>query len=287
MKPLYHNNVAFAIPQGNIFCFFAFTYLYIFWFTFINGLKSHNECIMKPWDLPSELHFENYKFLIEEFIVYEGKPYEHNFWQMLFNSLMFSIPGNILNLLFTAMAAYVTSKYNFKGAGFFYALTLFVMMFPIYGSGGASYRLSYNLGLINSYKVILFAWGGFNSAYLYMHAAFKGVSSTYMEAAKIDGANDYTIFFQIMLPQIRGLLFSLFIMGWIAEWNNYSGVLLTQRKLPTLAGGIYLFQGETSSTVRQHILYAAYFLVSVPPIVLFASFNKLLLTSVSIGGIKE
>ena len=270
-----------------IFCFFAFTYLYIFWFVFNNGLKSHNECIINPWGLPNKVHFENYAYLVKEFVVYEGMPYQANFWQMLFNSLMFSIPGNILNLLFTAMAAYVTSKYNFKGAGLFYALTLFIMMFPIYSSGGASYKLAYRLGTINSYKVILFSWGGFNSAFLYMHSAFKGVSSTYMEAAKIDGANDYVIFFKVMLPQIVGLLGSLFIIGWIGEWNNYSNVLLVQRKLPTLAGGIYLFQSETAATVRQHILYAAYFLVATPPLLLFAGFNKLLMTSVSIGGIKE
>lgn len=270
-----------------IFSFFAFTYLYIFYFTFINGLKSHNNCIIDPWGLPQKVHFENYLFLFKQFLVYEGMPYEANFWMMLFNSLMFSIPGNIMNLLFTAMAAYVTSKYKFKFSGFFYGLTLFIMMFPIYGSGGSAYRLHYALGTINSYTTILLAWGGFNSAFLYMYASFKGVSSTYMEAAKIDGANDYCIFFQIMLPQIMGLLGALFITGWIGEWNSYSGVLVYQKKLPTLAGGIYLFQSETSATVREHILYAAYFLVAIPPLVLFASFNKLLMTSISIGGIKE
>lgn len=269
------------------FAFFALTYLYIFYFVFINGLKSHNECITNPWGLPTKVHFENYLYLLDEFRVYEGMKYETNFWGMLFNSLMFSIPGNILNLLFTAMAAYVVSKYKFKGAGFFYGLTLFIMMFPIYGSGGAAYKLQYNLGMINSFKVILLSWGGFNSAFLYMHASFQGVSSTYMEAAKVDGANDYVIFFRIMLPQIMGLLGSLFIMGWIGEWNNYSGVLVYQKRLPTLAGGIYLFQGETGATVREHILYAAYFLVAIPPLVLFACFNKLLMTNVSIGGIKE
>lgn len=270
-----------------VFSFFAFTYLYIFWFVFINGLKSHNDAIINPWGLPVKWHPENYLYLLKEFVVYEGMPYQSDFWMMLFNSLAFSIPGNVMNLLFTAMAAYVVSKYKFKGAGFFYALTLFIMMFPIYGSGTAAYKLNYRLGLINSYKVILFSWGGFNSAFLYMHASFSGVSSTYMEAARIDGANDVTIFFKIMLPQIMGLLGSLFIMGWIGEWNNYGQVLVYQAKLPTLSGGIYLFQNETGATVRQHILYAAYFLVAIPPLVLFACFNKLLMTNVSIGGVKE
>lgn len=269
------------------FAFFAFTYLYIFWFVFINGLKSHNECITNPWGLPQTVHFENYLYLVREFIVYEGMKYETNFWGMLLNSLFFSIPGNIMNLMFTTMAAYVVSKYKFKGAKIFYALTLFIMMFPIYGTGGASYRLMYNLGMVNSYKVVLLSWGGFNSAFLYIHATFEGVSTTYMEAAKVDGANDYVIFFRIMLPQVVGIVGALFITGWIGEWNNYSNVLIMQPRLPTLAGGIYLFQNETSATVREHILYAAYFLVAIPPLVLFACFNKLLMTNVSIGGIKE
>lgn len=270
-----------------IFLAFAFSYVYILFFVAVNGLKSHNEAVMHPWGLPQEYHFSNYTSLFTQLVVYEGTSYEANFLKMLFNSLYFSIIGSLLNMMFTAMAAYVTCKYKFKGSGIFYPLALLIMTIPIYGSGGALYKLYFRLGMINSYGQIFLSWGGFNLQYLYFYAAFSNLSTAYAEAASIDGAGDYTIYFRIMFPQVFNVFGALFILAWVADWNNYSSVLVYLPKIPTLAGGIYLFQAETQATVRQHILYAAYFLVSVPPLLLFAFFNKTFTTNISLGGVKE
>lgn len=270
-----------------IFAFFAFTYIYILFFVAINGLKSHNDAVMHPWSFPQNWKFGNYVSIFKELVVYKGTNYETNFFKMFFNSLYFSVTGSLLNMTFTAMAAYVTCKYKFKGSGIFYPLTLIIMTVPIYGSNGALYKLYLKLGMINSYKQVLLSWGGFNMQYLFFYAAFSNLSNAFAEAAQIDGAGDYTIYFKIMFPQIFNLFGALFILAWVADWNNYSSVLVYLPKIPTLAGGIYLFQAETQATVRQHILYAAYFLVSIPPLLLFAFFNKAFTTNISLGGVKE
>lgn len=270
-----------------LFAFFAFTYLYILFFVGVNGLKSHNDAIMRPWGLPKNWHFENYISVFRDLTVYRGTAYETDFLKMLCNSLYFSLIGSFLSMMFTSMAAYVTCKYKFPGSWIFYPLTLLIMTVPIYGSGGALYKLYYRMGMINSYGQVLLSWGGFNAQFLYFFAAFQSLSSASAEAAQIDGAGDYTVYFRIMFPQVINLFGALFIMAWIADWNNYSSILIYLPKIPTLAGGIYLFQAEAMSTVRQHILYAAYFLVSVPPLLLFAFFNKALTSNVSLGGVKE
>ena len=270
-----------------IFSIFAFSYLYILIFMLLNGLKSHNDTVMNPWGLPTAWHFENFVEVFKRLVVYDNSAYETNFWGMLFNSLAFSIPGTIMNIMFEAMAAYATSKYKFKGSGIFYAITIFMMTFPIYGSSGAAFKMYANLGLIDSYAQILMSWGAFNANYLFFYTVFNGVSNGYKESAEIDGAGEYTIFFKVMLPQVSGLFVALFILGWIASWNDYGSVLIYLKHLPTIAGGIYLFKQNAMANVANHILYMAYFIAAIPPIVLYACFNKTLTTNISLGGLKE
>ncbi len=270
-----------------IFLFFAFTYLYILFFVGINGLKSHNDATLHPFALPQKWKFANYFDVFKELTVYKGTVNEAGFFKMLFNSLYFSLIGSFLSMMFTAMAAYVTSKYKFKGSFIFYPLALLIMTIPLYGSSGALYKLYYNWGMINSYAQVLLSWGGFNMQYLFFYAAFSNLSNAYAEAAQVDGAGDYTIYFKIMFPQILNIFGALFVLAWVADWNNYSSVLVYLPKIPTLAGGIYLFQVKAQSIVRQDYLYAAYFIVSIPPLLLFAFFNKAFTSNISLGGVKE
>ena len=120
---------------------------------------------------------------------------------------------------------------------------------------------------------------------MYFYAFFQNVSNTYAEAARIDGAGDYTIFFRVMLPQAMPMFGAIFLMIWMAEWNNYSTALLYLNELPTLSVGIYLFRTESGGDFD--ILYMAYFITCIPPLVIFAFFNNVLMSNVSLGGIKE
>ena len=103
----------------------------------------------------------------------------------------------------------------------------------------------------------------------------------------MDGANDFDIYFRIMFPQVINLFGALFLITWVGDWNNYSSALIYLSKLPTLAGGIYTFELNMIQHARRDILYAAYMITAVPPLILFICFNKVLTSNISIGGIKE
>jgi len=265
-----------------IFCTFALSYLYIFFWGIIAGLKTHSEIVLSPFNLPKSPQWQNY---IDVFRLLNVNGY--NFFGMLYNSLYFSLLGPLIQNMISCMLAYVTNKYKFLGSKFYMLVVTVMLIMPIYGSGGSAYRLYYNLGLINSYAHIILAFGGMNMTYLLYHAAFSSVSWSYAEAAFIDGANDYSVFFKIMLPQVMKIFGALFLLAWIADWNNYSSALIYLPKLPTLAGGIYLFELDMIYHVRRDILYAAYMITAIPPLILFAFFNKTLMSNVSLGGIKE
>jgi len=265
-----------------IFAAFALSYVYCLWWCFSSGMKTHDEIVDSPFSLPKIWHFEHFGEMMSLMSVSET-----GFWGMLFNSVYFSVIGALFSAMSTATLAYVTCKYKFPGAGAYFIASLITMILPIYGNGGSMYVLLNNLGLLNSRLMILTSFSGIGVNYMYFYAFFQNVSNTYAEAAEIDGAGDYTKFFKVMLPQALPMFGAVFLLIWMAEWNNYSSAVLYLNKLPTLSAGIYLFQTEATNMARFDILYLAYFVTCIPPLVIFAFFNKILMSNISLGGIKE
>lgn len=265
-----------------IFAFFAFTYLYILIWGVLAGLKSADEIVLSPFSLPTVWHFEHY---IEVFSLLTVN--RTNVFGMILNSIYFSVFGAFLSTLMASMLAYVTSKYRFFGAKAYFLGSLVMILLPIYGSGGSQYKLFYSLGFMNSPLMILTSLGGMGLYYMYFHAFYQNLSWSYAEAAFIDGAGNYTVFFKIMFPQTLSLFGALFLLTWIGEWNNYATALIYLPKMPTLAVGLYLFELQMSYNIRPDILYAACIIACIPTLTLFICFNKVLMSNISLGGIKE
>lgn len=264
-----------------IFAAVAFSYVYILFWMFMSGAKTHTEVALDTFGLPTIWHWENYRDVMSMLEV-NGV----GFWNMLFNSLWWSIIPVTLSIFTQCTFSYTCSKYKFPTSTWPYLIILVVMTLPIYGAGGASYRLGWRLGLINNMWAAFMNISGFSASYLYFNAYFKNLSWTYAEAAQIDGANDFQVYFRVMLPQAMPLLTALGITSWIAQWNDYTYILINQPKTPTLPVGIYNFNLEMTYRARLDILFAACFYVCIPCIILFIVFNKTITTNVSLGGIK-
>ncbi len=269
------------IAVSLLFAVVALSYLYILFWMLISAVKDHNSIVMEPFALPVKWAWSNF---LETFNTLEVNG--TNFWGMLFNSLWFSIIPCIITQLTTAAFAYACTKYKFPTSTWPYALTMIVMTLPIYGTGGAGYRLQWNLGLVNNYLATFISIGGFGMGFLYYQAYFKNMSWTYAEAAMMDGANDFQIYYRVMLPQTKPLMTALGLTGWIGVWNSYEAAMIYRPKLPTLPLGIYQFNTEMIYRARLDILFAACLLVTLPTLILFIAFNKVITTSVSLGGIK-
>lgn len=273
--------IALHIFVSAIFMVVALSYLYILVWAFIAGLKTNSEIVLGPFTLPTEWHWENY---IDVFRLLEVNG--NYFLDMLGNSIWFSVAGVLVQLFTTITFAYTCTKYKFPGSGLPYTIILIMITLPIYGNAGAMYKLYHSLGFIDSYAQILAGAGGFNMFFLYFMAYFKNLSWTYGEAAMMDGANDFQIYFRVMLPQAKPIFGALFLTSWIQQWNNYENALVYLPNLPTLPVGIYQFNTEMIYRARLDILFAACILISIPAIVLFIVFNKVITTNVSVGGIK-
>ncbi len=263
-----------------IFAVIAASYLYILLWMIMAGLKEHTDLIMNPFGLPTTWKWSNY---LEVFTGLEVNG--NGFFDMLFNSVWFSVIGTFTMQFFSLTLAYAITKYTFPGSKWIYPIILVMATLPLYGTGGAAYKLMDDLHLIDNYAQVFFPQV-FGFSVLYYISFVKNLSWSYAEAAKIDGAGDFAIFFRVMFPQVKPIFGALFLSNWVTSWNSYEGAMLYLPNLPTLPVGIYQFNIEMTARMRLDLLFAACVLVCLPSIILFAVFNKTMTSSVSIGGLK-
>lgn len=264
-----------------IFFAVAASYVYIFVWAVMAGAKEHSEIIMKPFASPEKWHWEHYLEVFDKLEV-NG----NTFWDMLFNSIYFSVICVFVQQLTTIAFAYCCTKYTFPGSKLVYPIVLVMITLPLYGNSGAMYTLLYDLGLIDSYAQIITSLSGFSIHFLYYMAFYKNLSNTYWEAAILDGANDFQVYYKVMLPQAKPIFGALFLTNWLTIWNSYESALVYLPNLPTLPVGIYQFSLEMRSQVRLDILFAACVIICIPAFVLFLIFNKTITSNISVGGIK-
>lgn len=260
---------------------FALFYVYLLFWLFMTGFKTQQEIALDPFSLPQKWRWDHWKQMTKLF-TYQGT----DFWGMLWNSTWTSVGGSLIMMLTSASTSYIATRYKFPGSKFIAPFIMFTLVFPIYGGSGANYRLMYFFGLHDGPLYLLFFCGFGGWTWFYFQSFWLNLSWTYAEAATIDGANDWIIFYEIMLPQAIGMFSALFITTWINQWQDYGNALLYLSKTPTLSLGIYYFDQEMLYRQRMDILFCACFISTLPIFIIYAIFNGFMFKNVSVGGIK-
>jgi ABC-type glycerol-3-phosphate transport system permease component len=264
---------------------YALSFLYPLVWLFLNSMKKqlhYLEDLSQLLALPRQGKwlYTNYPKAFEE-ILYN----DTNFLGMFFNSIWTCVLSVGINMFLSCCTGYVLSKYKFKGRDFIYGAAIVCMTLPIFGTGGASYTFYYESGMYDTPFYIVFSnLGAFGTRFLMMYAFFKGVSWEYAEAVLIDGGNDYTVFFKIMLPIAFPMVLTLFITGFIQIWNSYEAYLLYIPSFPTLAVGIYQVSERFDN--NQPVYYAAMIISLLPVVAIFIAFSDTIMRNFSIGGLK-
>ena len=272
-----------------LFTLCAFLYLYPLVWAIINSLKSMKEYATNSLSLPKEWMFSHYLDVFTEFQAVPlsgGEPFKY--FDMLFNSLWILVVHVFVNVASSTMLAYALARFRFPGCKFLYAVVIFANTIPIIGAGPAAYKLAVGLNMVNNPAAIWLMWaGGFDFAFIVLYGYFKGVSSSYSESAKIDGANNLTILLKIILPQVTPCIVAIAITQATSVWNNYSISMLYMRDYPNLAYGMYLFKDSTFLVKdSMPIYFAAAVISSIPVIILYACTQNLILNNMTTGGLK-
>ena len=261
----------------------ALMHVYPIIWAFLNSLKTHREFTNHPFALPSEWRFINYVRIFSEFEVRNT-----GYFEMLWNSLWMLVVSVFVNVASSALLAYPLARYRFPGKEMLYAVVIFANIIPIIGSGPAQFKIMTAFHMVNNPLTIWLSWaGGFDFAFIILYGNFKGISQTYSESARLDGANDFIVFLKIILPQAFPCIVAIAIQQSIGVWNNYSRAMIWLRDYPNLAYGLYLFNTEALYVKdSKPIYFAAAIISSFPVIILYSCTQKLILTNLTAGGLK-
>ena len=271
------------------FVLFAVMYLYPLVWAMLNSLKTMKEYATDSLSLPKKWIFQHYLDVFTEFQAVPlsgGEPFRY--FDMLLNSLWILVVNVFVNVASSALLAYALARFRFPGSKFLYAVVIFANTIPIIGAGPAQYKLAMSLNMINNPASIWLMWaGGFDFAFIVLYGYFKGVSRSYSESAKMDGANNLTIFIKVILPQVTPCIVAISITQATSVWNNYSISMLYMRDYPNLAYGMYIFKDSTFLVKDSMPIYFAAAVVScIPMIVLYTCSQNLILNNMTTGGLK-
>lgn len=209
--------------------------------------------------------------------------------EMIFNSFAYSLGSAFVAMATALLVAYVVARFDFKFCGVIYFIIIIQMIIPIVGSLPSELRMARLFGLYDQ------IWGMYimrayvsGMYFLIFYGAFKLIPKDYAEAAQIDGAGNLTIMLRIMIPFVKGSIFTIILLAFIGNWNDYQVPLMYMPSHPTFAFGLFVFTDgsthpEVSDTPHQ---LAGCITMAVPLLILFLIFQKKLLGDITVGGLK-
>lgn len=239
--------------------------------------------IGQPFRFPDKLVFDNYVYAFSEL-----KFRDTGFFGMVANSVWYTAISTVCPLFMNICVGYAVSKYRFKARNVYYGVIVFSMTVPIIGTTGATLKLYSDIGLYNTGPLLHFIThlGAGGVGFLVIYAFFKNISWEYAEAAFIDGAGHFTVFFKIMLPMAIPVVGALALLNGIGAWNAYMDVLLYNPDWPTLASGLYGLSRTLPRLGNTPAYYAALVISLIPILVVFSIFSDKIMKNFSVGGLK-
>ena len=251
------------------------TFFPFLWMIF-SSMKTNAEISqMVPTLLPKNPTLNNFKELFERL----------NFGIYLKNTLIVTL-FSFLGLFLNAMAGYGFSKYDFKGKHGLFLLVLATMMIPGQVTMIPVYLILNSVGLTNTLMgIVLPGLAGAFGIFLFRQF-MSTISDELLEAARLDGANEWYIFFRIVLPLTRPILAVQGILTFIGGWNSFLWPLIiaNDEKYYTLSVGLQLLQGQHGTDYSLQMAGATFMVV--PILIIFMIFQKYILQGFNVSGIK-
>lgn len=242
--------------------------------------------------------FQNFKFDSISASFYSGSTQINHYAEnvdildMLINTLIYAGGGALILSFMPALTAYLTAKYEFRFSKIVFFVFTLIMCIPIVGAFPSEVTFLRNTGLYdNLFGNFLRYFSGAGVYYFVYYAFFKGQSNTYREAAEIDGAGEGTIMLKIYLPMAAKIIGTVFLIQFVALWNDFQTPMLYLPTHPTLAYGVFELTKSSSKFSRElqyvPLRITGCMILAVPINVLFLIFKNKLMGNISAGGIKE
>lgn len=258
-------------------------------FMISTSLKAEGQLFAYPiqW-IPDPVMWENYPQAFREL----GRiAPDLTFWRIMGNTLFITLLAMVAELIAVSLVAYGFARFRFPGRDVLFIILLGTMMLPGIVTLIPTFLIWRNLGLIDSYDPLtLVAWFGGGAWAIFMLRQFYLTIPVEMEeAAFIDGANTFQIYYMIMLPLIKPALLALGVFVFQGNWNNFQGPLiyLNTTALFPLVLALRFFQESLSQEApKWHYMMAMSVVMAAPILLLYFVAQRYFLEGLQIGAIK-
>ena len=250
-------------------------------FTVVNAFKPMSEIFIFPpkltVDNPTLNNFYDLGFILESFDVPMSR--------YIFNTAVITGLGTLGTVLLGSMAAFALAKYEFPGSKMMSSLIVYALMFSASVTAIPNYLIMTYLGLVDTYwAVILTAVGGTLGLYL-MKNFIVGIPDSLIEAATIDGANEFTIYWKIIMPLCKPAWITLIILSFQQMWGTTGGVFIYSEELKPVS--YVLSQLVSGGIARTGVSSAVSLIMMTVPVAVFVISQSNVLETMSTSGMKD
>jgi ABC-type glycerol-3-phosphate transport system permease component len=247
-------------------CLLGIVCVYPLLFMALNSFRTNAEFNLNPFGLPTAVRFDNYRTLLDQF----------PFTSAMVHSVIVVIPAVLLATAFSALAAFVFTKTPFRGSNALFYLMLMVMLMPGVVLIIPLYITVVHIGLANSFVPAILIYTAINvpfGTYL-LRANFRGIPDSLVEAARIDGASLFRVFYRIVVPVGMPGVIAVAILTFLTAWNELfiSIVLLHTPATEMLTPTLTQLQGRYGTDIP--VLMAGLLLGALPTVVIYLVFAR-------------
>lgn len=255
----------------------ACLWFYPFFLIVINSFKTKAEIFQSTLSLPGGLSFENYQEALEKL----------DFIRSLMNSLLITVGSLILVVFVSSMAAYALSRNTSRLSSVLYFVVAIGLLIPFQGIMIPLISLFGRMNLLNQPGLMIMYLGlaVSMSTFLY-YGALRGIPRSLDEAAIIDGANTFQIYWKVIFPLLKPTTVTVIVLNTLWFWNDYllPSLSINKAGMYTIPLRMFYFFGEFNK--QWHLALAALVIVVLPIILLFIALQKHVVKGISDGAVK-
>lgn len=262
----------------------ALAFGFPFFYAIASSLKSPSEIfVFPPQILPEVPQWSNY---LE---VFERQPL---YLRWFGNTVLVTLLGTLGVVLSASLVAYSFARFKFRGRNLLFVATLSTMMMPAQVTLIPQFILFSEIGWLDTlYPLWVPLWFGGGAFYIFLMRQFiMSLPRDLDEAALIDGASRWRIWWNILFPLCKPVLATAAIIAFMAEWNRFMEplVFLISPRNFTLSVGVSFFQqnAESIAEILQHLLLAASMMMIAPTLIVFFAAQKYFVRGIVMSGLK-
>lgn len=200
------------------------------------------------------------------------------------NSLLVAGVGTAIIVFLSTLSGYAFARLEFPGRSFLFSLLLFSLMIPAAVTLIPSFLLLRDLKLLNSYAAIWLPAAASVTGIFLMRQHFYSIPSELEDAARVDGAGRFRIYWQVCLPLVKGSMVALAIFTFLGLWNDlfWPLIVLSNRETLTLPVGLLVIQ--QGSYIQRGLAFSGAFIASAPALLFYAIFQKKIIAGITTTG---